>query len=207
MAADEAREAVVATGNAGKLAEIRSALAGDGWEFVTAADLGREAPEVVEDGRTFLANAEIKARAYHAAFGMPALADDSGLVVDVLGGDPGVRSARYGGEGASDADNNARLLSELEGVGSEERAARFMCVVVFIDADGEETAACGTCEGRIAPAGRGSGGFGYDPLFLPDEAGGRTMAELDLATKNAISHRGRALRALHEELRRGRGGR
>jgi XTP/dITP diphosphohydrolase len=202
MGTEASRTVVVATSNPGKLAEIRVALAGDGWEFNTAADLGLEAPEVVEDGRTFLANAEIKARAYSAALGLPALADDSGLVVDVLGGDPGVRSARYSGDGATDAENNAKLLSELEGVGSEERAARFMCVVVFVDEDGEETAACGTCEGRIAAAGRGSGGFGYDPLFLPDEAAGRTMAELDMAAKNAISHRGRALRALRDELRR-----
>lgn len=199
--ATEQRRVVVASSNPGKLAEIKAALAGDGFEFITATDLGADRPAVVEDGRTFLANAEIKAFAYHAAFGLPALADDSGLVVDVLGGDPGVRSARYAGDSANDSGNNAKLLSELEGVGSEERAARFMSVVVFVDEDGVETATCGTCEGRIAPAGRGTGGFGYDPLFVPDEAGGLTMAELDMASKNAISHRGRALRALRDELR------
>lgn len=199
MAAEKTR-VVVATANAGKLAEIRASLAHPGWEFVTAADLGAEAPEVEETGVSFTENAYLKASAYHALFGLPALADDSGLVVDALGGRPGVRSARFAGERASDEDNNRKLLEELDGFGPEMRAARFQCVMAFVDDAGEVTTACGTCEGQIGFAPKGRGGFGYDPLFLPVETPGRTMAELELAEKNAISHRGKALRALRDEL-------
>lgn len=200
MGDDALHRVIVATGNPGKLAEIRAALAFPGWEFVTAAELGRDPIDVVEDGETFTDNALIKAFAYHQAFGMPALADDSGLVVDALGGDPGVRSARYSGESATDATNNAKLLDELGGVPGPERAARFQCAMVYVDERSMPTAACGTCEGSVGSAPRGAGGFGYDPLFLPDAAPGRTMAELDMGTKNAISHRGAALRALRDAL-------
>ncbi len=196
MAASEPRRVVVATANRGKLEEIRSALGGHGWEFVTAADLGREALEVEETGRTFAENALLKAHAYRDAFGMAALADDSGLEVDALGGDPGVYSARYAGAGATDTDNNEKLLSALEGVAADARTARFRSVVALVAEDGAETVASGACEGAIGFAPRGTGGFGYDPLFLPDAAPGRTMAELALSEKNAISHRGAALRAL-----------
>ena len=198
--AAEKRTVIVATGNAGKLAEIRHALAGSGLEFVTAADLGAESLEVAETGEHFTDNAYLKAAAYHKRFGMAALADDSGLVVDALGGRPGVRSSRYAGEHASDLENSRKLLEELDGFGSEMRAARFQCVVVLLDESGEATWACGTCEGQIAFAPRGSGGFGYDPVFLPDESAGYTMAELSLAEKNAISHRGKALAALRDQL-------
>jgi len=191
---------VVATGNAGKLAEIRSSLALPGWEFVSAADLGAETPDIEETGDSFTENAFLKASAYHALFGLPALADDSGLVVDALGGRPGVRSSRFAGEKASDADNNRKLLEELDGFGPEMRAARFQCVMVYVDENGETTTACGTCEGRIGFAPKGRGGFGYDPLFLPEETDGSTMAELDLAEKNTISHRGKALHALRDKL-------
>lgn len=199
MVADK-RTVVVATGNAGKLAEIRHALADFDLEFVSAADLGAEPLEVAETGEHFTDNAYLKAAAYCKRFGMPALADDSGLVVDALGGRPGVRSSRFAGEHATDAENVRRLLEELDGFGSEMRAARFQCVLVLLDERGETTWACGTCEGQIGFVPRGAGGFGYDPVFLPDETAGYTMAELSMVEKNAISHRGRALAALREQL-------
>lgn len=194
------RRIIVATGNRGKLEEIRSALDFPGWEFVTAADLGADTLHVEETGETFLDNARLKAHAYRDAFGLAALADDSGLEVDVLGGEPGVYSSRYAGETATDADNNEKLLAALADTPCERRTARFRSVIVLVAEDGIETVAEGACEGSIDFEPRGTGGFGYDPLFLPDAAAGRTMAELDLAGKNAISHRGAALRALHELL-------
>ncbi|TLM78833.1 MAG: RdgB/HAM1 family non-canonical purine NTP pyrophosphatase [Actinobacteria bacterium] len=193
------KRVVVATGNAGKLAEIRAALAFPEWEFVSVADLGGwDAPE--ETGGTFEENARIKAAAARAAFGGAALADDSGLEVDALDGEPGVRSSRYAGEDATDADNNARLLTALDGVPADGRAARFRCAMVFLDDDGAETVASGACEGRMGTVALGDGGFGYDPLFLPDVTPGRTMAQLGMGEKNAISHRGAALRALRDAL-------
>ncbi|MDO8847489.1 MAG: RdgB/HAM1 family non-canonical purine NTP pyrophosphatase [Coriobacteriia bacterium] len=202
MSAAEPRRVVVATANRGKLEEIRSTLPFEGWEFVTAADLGAEPLEVEETGTTFIANARLKAHAYHEAFGLAALADDSGLEVDVLGGAPGVHSARYAGNccGAGDSANNARLLIELEEVPKPERTARFRSVMVLVAEDGTETVAEGDCEGAIGFEPRGIGGFGYDPLFLPVASPGRTMAELTLAEKNEISHRGAALRALRAQL-------
>ena len=199
----EKHRVVVATGNAGKLAEISASLALPGWEFVNAADLGAETPEIEETGDSFTENAFLKASAYHTLFGLPALADDSGLVVDALGGRPGVRSSRFAGEKAADAVNNRKLLEELDGFGPEMRAARFQCVMVYVDENGETTSACGTCEGQIGFSPKGGGGFGYDPLFLPAETSGRAMAELDVDEKNAISHRGKALRALKEKLAAG----
>jgi XTP/dITP diphosphohydrolase len=198
--AAEKRRVVVATGNPGKLEEIRSALDIPGFEFVSPAELGSEPLDVAETGDTFTDNAMLKARAYAERFGMAALADDSGLVVDALGGRPGVRSSRYAGERASDSDNIRRLLEELDGFGPEMRSARFQCVVVLVDEDGSPLGACGTCEGQIGYRTIGSGGFGYDPIFLPDETPGSTMAELTLAEKNAISHRGKALHALKEQI-------
>lgn len=201
MTAPDARRVIVASTNHGKLAEIRSALDFEGWEFVTAADIGERPLTVEETGTTFAENARLKARAYHEAFGMAALADDSGLEVDVLGGAPGVMSARYaGGCCSGDAENNARLMMELEEVPEGERGARFRSVIVLIDDDGTETVAEGACEGSIGFEPRGEGGFGYDPLFLPAATPGRTMAELSLQEKNEISHRGAALRALREKL-------
>lgn len=194
------RKIVVATANQGKLAEIRAALDLPGFEFVTAADLDAEPLEVEETGETFADNAYLKAEAYRTRFGLAALADDSGLVVDALGGRPGVRSSRFAGEKASDTENTRKLLEELDGFGPEMRAARFQCVVVFVDEEGEPTMGCGICEGQIALSPRGRAGFGYDPVFLPDEAPGLTMAELTMAEKNAISHRGKALASLREEL-------
>ena len=194
-----AKTVVVATGNRGKLTEIRAALDVPGWAFQAAADLGVW-PDVEETGETFLDNALIKARAALEIFGLTALADDSGLEVDALDGAPGVRSSRYAGEAATDADNNARLLAALAGVPGGARSARFRCVVAFVATDGSITVGEGSCEGRIGTVPEGNGGFGYDPLFLPDATPGRTMAQLNLAEKNSISHRGAALRALRAIL-------
>lgn len=193
------KRVVVATGNRGKLAEIRSALAFPGWEFVAQNDLGAF-PEVEETGDTFVENALLKAEAARERFALAALADDSGLEVDELDGAPGVRSARFAGEPSSDAENNLKLLRELEHVPEERRRARFRSVIAFIDLDGTVVTAEGACEGSIGVVPAGEGGFGYDPLFLPDATPGRTMAELSLEEKNAISHRGAALRALHDRL-------
>lgn len=192
---------VVATGNAHKVDEIAEALAPFGWEFVSVADLGGwDAPE--ETGETFEDNARIKALCAHERFGIAALADDSGLEVDALDGAPGVYSSRYAGECATDELNNERLLLALADVPEERRTARFRSVLVMIAEDGSEVVASGACEGRIGSAPRGTQGFGYDPLFLPEATPGRTMAELEMSEKNAISHRGAALEALRELLAR-----
>lgn len=200
MADEHVHRVVVATRNAGKLAEIRAQLSFPGWEFATAEDLGAVSPEVEEDGDTFIDNALIKAFAYREMFRLPALADDSGLVVDSLNGEPGIRSARYSGEGATDEANNTLLLRNLAGVPAGRRTARFVCGMVYVDAHGSPTAAYGVCEGSVGFAAKGRGGFGYDPLFLPQATPGLTMAELSMAQKNAISHRGAALRALRDHL-------
>jgi XTP/dITP diphosphohydrolase len=193
------RIVVVATGNDGKLVEIRSALPFSGWRFVAASELGPwDPPE--ETGETFAENALIKARFAAEVFGHAALADDSGLEVDALDGEPGVYSSRYAGPCADDAENNRRLLLAMKDVPEAERTARFRCFVAFVAADGSEILADGACEGAIGFEPRGAGGFGYDPLFWPVATPGRTMAELALAEKNAISHRGAALRALATAL-------
>ncbi len=195
------KRVAVATRNKGKLVEIREALRSFRWDFVAAEDLG-SLPHVRETGATFFDNAKLKAETYHRHFGgIAALADDSGLEVDALKGAPGVRSARYAGENAADVDNNAKLLRALGELALERRTARFRSTIVFIDTNGSLLTASGTCEGRIGFEPRGTGGFGYDPLFLPDATPSRTMAELSLGEKNAISHRGGALRAFVEKLR------
>ncbi|MDO9557549.1 MAG: RdgB/HAM1 family non-canonical purine NTP pyrophosphatase [Coriobacteriia bacterium] len=197
---DEPLLVIVATSNKGKLAEIRSTVDLPGFEFTTAADLGFEPLEVEETGTTFLENARLKARAYAERFGMSALADDSGLQVDALDGEPGVYSSRYAGVDGDDAANNRKLLEALAAVAEPDRTARFRSVVVLVHPEGTETVAEGACEGVIARTPRGEGGFGYDPLFRPLAAGGRTMAELTLEEKNKISHRGAALLALRKAL-------
>jgi len=194
------KRVVVATGNRGKLEEIRAALDFESWQFVSADDLDAEWPSPEEDGETFEDNARIKATAALERFGMAALADDSGLQVDALEGEPGVHSSRYSGECATDAQNNERLLLALGDIPETARTARFCCTMVFIDQDGTETVASGTCEGVIGFSARGTFGFGYDPLFWPAATPGRTMAELSVAEKNAISHRGAALRDLRARL-------
>ncbi|RMH75932.1 MAG: RdgB/HAM1 family non-canonical purine NTP pyrophosphatase [Actinomyces sp.] len=174
-----------------------AAILGDRLELVARpADAG----EVDETGETLEDNARLKARAVAAVADADALADDTGLEVEALGGAPGVRSARYAGDTATDADNVRRLLGELTGVTGEGRRARFRTVVVLHRRDGSELVAEGVVTGRIAEAPRGQGGFGYDPVFVPDEGDGRTFAEMSAADKNALSHRGRALRALLERL-------
>jgi XTP/dITP diphosphohydrolase len=200
MSPDAGPLVVVSSSNHGKLAEIRSALDFPGWRFSAAGELDDEWPSPEETGETFEANARIKAVAARERFGFAALADDSGLEVDALDGEPGVYSSRYAGPCADDAENNSRLLLALQNVPEADRTARFRCTIVFIADDGVETVATGTCEGRIGFEGRGEHGFGYDPLFRPDTTPGRTMAELTLAEKNAISHRGAALRELRAKL-------
>lgn len=191
---------VIATNNTHKAQEISEALPFPGWEFKTLRQMGVES-DPVEDAETFLGNARIKARAAREACGGRAVvADDSGLEVDALGGAPGVHSARYAGEPCDDARNNAKLLSELSDVPDDERTARFVCTLVFIDEDGSETTVRGTIEGRIGHVERGGHGFGYDPLFYPDQLDGLSLAEVPGEDKNAISHRGNALRALKAQL-------
>ena len=162
-------------------------------------DDGRSIAEVLGEA-TFLENAIIKAQAAVEETGLMAIADDSGLVVDALDGEPGVYSARYAGVHGDDAANNAKLLVNLEGVADEDRTARFMSVVALIDTDGLVTYGEGACEGVIAHEGRGDHGFGYDPLFLPVDTPGKTMAELTADEKNAISHRFHALEHLSAKL-------
>ena len=196
---------VLATNNAHKVSEISSALDFPGWEFKTLRELGIES-DPAEDADTFLGNARIKALAAHeASGGLAALADDSGLVVDALGGAPGVFSARYAAtdpfQDADDDANNEKLLAELKDVPEDKRTARFVCTLVFIDEDGTERIAEGTVEGRIGYELQGDGGFGYDPLFWPDVfAGACTLAEVPQERKNQVSHRGNALRNLRAQM-------
>jgi len=192
---------LVATMNEGKLREYQRLLAEvPNLELETMASL-KTRVDVEEDRDTFMGNARKKATEIAAVAGLACLADDSGLEVDALGGRPGVLSARYAGEGATDARNNERLLEELRAVPATERSARFRCAIVVTDAEGRELAAVdGACEGRIGDAPRGTHGFGYDPLFIP--AGyEETMAELGPETKNEISHRAEAAAKLVPLLR------
>lgn len=198
---DPAHTVVVATGNAHKLVEIEDILgrALPGTRFVALGQLGDfEEPE--ENGTTFAENAIIKAEAAVAATGLTAVADDSGLVVDALDGEPGVYSARYAGVHGDDAANNAKLLANMRDVPDAERTARFMSVVALIEPSGLVRLGEGSCEGTVGHEGRGEHGFGYDPLFLPADTPGKTMAELMPEEKNAISHRFHALQDLCQKL-------
>jgi XTP/dITP diphosphohydrolase len=191
---------LLASANRGKLRELRTILAGLPVELVGLAEAGLgDPPEVEETGDTFLENALLKARAYAGWSGLAAVADDSGLEVDALGGAPGVRSARYAGQGASDQANLDKLLAALAGVPPERRAARFRCAAVLVDPDGGEWHAEASWEGRLLDTPRGANGFGYDPVFLPD-GWELTSAEVDQATKDAASHRGQAFRALRPAI-------
>jgi XTP/dITP diphosphohydrolase len=196
------KELVVATRNRGKLKEIQALLAGVVDNVRCAADFP-DLADTIEDGATFQANALKKAREAVQHTGLPALADDSGLVVDVLDGRPGVYSARFAGEGAGDAANNLRLLEELAAVPPGQRQAAFVCQLAFVTPQGEEHLFDGRIGGTILTAPRGEGGFGYDPLFLVDGFD-RTMAELGAAEKNAISHRGQALQQFRTFLEQDR---
>jgi XTP/dITP diphosphohydrolase len=190
---------VLASGNPGKVREIRRILGEFGVEIVPQTELG--VGDADETGSSFVENALIKAR--HAAdlTGLPAIADDSGLVVDALDGRPGVYSARYAGVQASDDDNIEKLLHELRGVPDDKRTAAFHCCAVYVSADDSTSlVAEGRWQGRILGERRGSGGFGYDPVFFDPQCG-RSAAELGPELKNARSHRGKALAALAEMLR------
>lgn len=198
---DPAKTVVVATGNAHKVTEIEAILASvmPGVRFVALGELG-DFPDPVEDGDTFFDNALIKARAAQAETGLPmAVADDSGLCVDALGGAPGIFSARWAGEHGNDAANNEKLMAQMVDVPEAERTARFHSSVVLVRGD-EVLRGDGDCEGLVGFGLRGDGGFGYDPLFLPNDTPGKTMAELTPDEKNAISHRFHALEDLSTKL-------
>jgi XTP/dITP diphosphohydrolase len=189
----------IASRNAHKLREIRGICADWPVRWVTVETHDGDWPEVEEPHDSYLHNAFEKAHAVAQALGVPAVADDSGIEVDALGGAPGPRSARYAGERASDADNLRQLLAALKGVPGPGRTARYRCVAAVAWPDGREVHAEGVCEGTLGTRPRGSGGFGYDPLFVP--AGwDRTMAELAPEQKGRISHRGQAFRALRQVL-------
>jgi XTP/dITP diphosphohydrolase len=202
------RRLLIATHSAHKLRELRELLALEETELVSFDDLGIDS-EPVEDGETFETNAAIKARFGVRASGLPTLADDSGIEVDALGGGPGVRTRRYAGENATDADNNAKLLGALGDLPPARRGARYVCVLALAlprDAGPRGgvsfITARGTCRGRIVTEPRGSGGFGYDPIFVPasEPPGGRTLGLWTAAEKHAISHRARAVRRMIPRL-------
>jgi XTP/dITP diphosphohydrolase len=191
---------LLATNNAGKVAEFRQLLDGCGWELVTPAELGFSL-EIEESGQTYAENATMKALAYAKAGGLTALADDSGLEVDALDGRPGALSARYAGPNRTDAERVQALLRELADVPDERRGARFRAVIAIAQPSGRVELAEGTVEGQIARAPRGDGGFGYDPVFLLPGRG-LTAAELPPAEKHAVSHRGAAARNARAILER-----
>lgn len=184
---------LIATSNQGKVREIRDLVKDLPIVFLSLSNVG-EAPEVVEDGLTFEDNALKKARALAAATGLVTLADDSGLCIDALEGRPGIHSARYAGEGASDEEKCARILQEMENIPDASRTARFVCAMALVTPQGEEKIFRGSCEGRITREPRGTEGFGYDPIFYFEESG-CTFAEMARQSKNQVSHRGRALQA------------
>ncbi len=190
-------ELVLATANPDKAVEIRAILEAAG---ITVVPRPPGVPEVPETGSTLLENARLKAVSLRAATGRAAVADDTGLEVEALGRAPGVYSARYAGEGASYADNVAKLLDELDRVPGGGRRAKFVAVAFVSFSNHTELWETGIVEGEIARSPRGPGGFGYDPVFVPDEGGGRTFAEMSAEEKHAVSHRGRAFRALAARL-------
>lgn len=201
MDTENPQRVVIASGNAGKLTEFRQLLQGWGRDAVAQAELGVVAPE--ETGDSFVENALLKAHAAAQQTGLPAIADDSGLAVDALDGAPGIYSARYAGPGASDSDNNRKLLDSLRGVPDSRRTARYHCALVYLRhwQDPNPVICEATWEGQILDTPRGSGGFGYDPLFyLPTQQ--CTAAELDAVEKNRVSHRGQAMAALLAALER-----
>ena len=196
---------ILATNNMKKLAEMQRILSPLGINVVTAKMLGIDLVDVEEDGDTFEDNAKIKAYSACKATNLPAIADDSGLCVDYLDGAPGVYSARYAGEHGNDAANNEKLLKALEGVEPAERGAAFVSVACCVYPDGRKLISRGECRGTIGFEEIGDGGFGYDPLFLPEEYGGKkTMAQLTAEEKDAVSHRGKSVRILAEKIGEGR---
>ena len=191
------KKLIVGSRNAGKIKEIQAVLADLPFEVVGLPDDG--IPDAEETGSTFGENAVIKAKYYSQHTGEYCLADDSGLEVDALGGEPGVYSARYAGENATDADNNRKLLAALSDVPAEKRTARFRSVLAMAGPGGMLLLADGVCEGTILTEARGAGGFGYDPLFYMVEHG-KTLSEMTLDEKNRVSHRGNALRNFKQKL-------
>jgi XTP/dITP diphosphohydrolase len=189
-------ELLVATRNAGKVREIRKALRGLGLHILSLHDF-RNVPEMEEDGKSFAENALKKARFYSKAYGRLTISDDSGLEVDILRGAPGIYSARFAGEKASDRENNLKLLGRMEGISLSKRRARFKCAIAIVSPDGREAVVEGECGGRIGLKEVGKKGFGYDPLFIFPRLR-KTMAQLNLEEKNEISHRGKALRKLRK---------
>ncbi len=196
----DSAQIVLASGNAGKLAELRELLTDSGIELLAQSQLGIDDAE--ETGLTFIENAILKARHAARASGLPALGDDSGLCVDALDGAPGLYSARYAGEHGNAQANIEKLLRELNGAPNEERGAHFVCVLALLRSgdDPDPLIAQARWHGRILRASRGERGFGYDPVFLPDDGDGLSAAEVDPALKNRISHRGQALARLREML-------
>ena len=192
---------VLATANAGKAREIAAVLRGAGVDDLELVPRPDGVPDVEETGTTLEDNARLKAVALCEATGLPAIADDTGLLVDALGGAPGVRSARFAGDDATDARNVAKLLELLRDVDPDHRTARIATVALARFPDGREVAAFGDVEGTIAPEPKGESGFGYDPVFVPEEGDGRTFAQLSAEHKNSLSHRGRAFRTLADGLR------
>ena len=188
---------IIATHNKHKLQEMSRILSPMGYEVVTDRDLGIELTDAEENGKTFLDNARIKAESGCRESGLPCIADDSGLCVDALDGAPGVFSARYSGVHGDDDGNNRKLLAELDGVPTEKRTAHFACAICVSFPDGSEVTATGKCEGYIGYEKKGSNGFGYDPLFM---VGDRSLAEMSAEEKDAISHRGNALKELQKIL-------
>ncbi|KAB7762867.1 non-canonical purine NTP pyrophosphatase, RdgB/HAM1 family [Xanthomonas maliensis] len=199
VGAQAMKQLVLASGNAGKLEELRAMLAALPLQIVAQGELGVE--DVPETGLTFVENALIKARHASAVTGLPALADDSGLIVDALGGAPGLYSARYAGSPTNAQANNAKLLEAMRAVPAEQRSARFYAVIVLLrhPEDPQPLIAEGSWEGVITTAPRGDGGFGYNPVFL-DPRYGLTAAEMDAALKNRLSHRAVALATLQQQL-------
>lgn len=189
---------IIASNNAGKIREFRALLAPFGFDVISMREAGFT-DEIVEDGETFEENAHIKARAVFEKTGLPTIADDSGLEIDFLDGAPGVYSARYAGEGASDKDRCEKVLEEMHGVARPLRDARFVCSIYFIYAEDDEYSVRGTVEGYIGDEMTGENGFGYDPIFMLENE--KSMAELDDEEKNEISHRARAFGQLKEILK------
>jgi len=193
---------LIATGSRHKFEELSALLDLPSSELLSLSDVGLT-DSAVENGQTFEANARIKALHYSALSGLPTLADDSGLEVDALGGRPGIYTRRFAGPDATDEQNNAKLLAELDGFyGPDERTGRYRCVLLLVDGDAPEEITTGTLEGRIAASSRGKAGFGYDPIFEPltEPAGARTVGQMSASEKNAISHRAQAARAMRDRL-------
>lgn len=190
---------IAATGNKNKVKEFRAILSPFGIRVLTRKEAGLPPLDIVEDGDSFAANSYKKARAIFDLSGRASLADDSGLCVDALSGRPGIYSVRFAGEGATDRANNDKLLALMQDIPEEKRGATFVCVITLLLPDGSFLQARGECRGQVIRVPRGEKGFGYDPLFLPDGQE-KTFAELDAASKNAISHRALALKDLQKQL-------